>query len=237
MRPGVEALMDRLYPEPHHRDPVARLLEVVERYVAPEARILDIGAGAGEINPHDLKGRCREIVGVDLDPRVVDNPLLDRGVIGDGRSLPFDDASFDVVFSIYVLEHVADPASFAAEIARVLRPGGVVIGLTPNRWHYVATAAALTPYGFHRWYNARRGRPSEDTFPTTYLLNTRHDQERWFGPPNFRTAHFERLEVSPNYLTFSVPSFLVGAAYERMVNRFAFLERFRVCIVSAFKRL
>lgn len=233
----ADRLLDRLYPDPRDRDPVPRFLDLVDRYVGPDSRVLDIGAGAGERNPHTLKGRCREIVGVDVDPRVVDNPLLDRGVVGDGRSLPFDDASFDVVFSIYVLEHVADPASFSAEIARVLRPGGVVLGLTPNRWHYVAAIASLTPVAFHRWVNARRGRPAQDTFPTTYLLNTRQDQERWFGPPAFRTAHFERIEVAPNYLTFSAPTLLAGAAWERVVNSTAALERLRVCILSAFERL
>lgn len=233
----TDALLDRLYPEPDDRDPILPFLELVERYVTPDSRILDIGAGAGERNPHTLKGRCAEIVGVDVDPRVVDNPLLDRGIITDGRSLPFEDATFDVVFSIYVLEHVADPESFAAEIARVLKPGGVVLGLTPNKWHYVAALASITPHRFHRWVNVRRGRAAQDTFPTTYLLNSRHDQERWFGAPRFRTVHFERREVSPNYLLFSAPTLLAGAAWERVVNRFDALERFRVVILSAFERV
>lgn len=231
-----DRLLDRLYPDVQARDPVPRFLRLVDRYVRPESVVLDIGAGAGERNPHTLRGRCREIVGVDVDPRVVENPLLDRGVVGDGRTLPFPDASFDVVFSIYVLEHVADPESFSAEIARVLRPGGVALGLTPNRWHYVAAIASATPVAFHRWVNARRGRPPEDTFPTVYRLNTRHDQERWFGPPRFRTAHFERIEVAPNYLAFSAPTLLAGAAWERTVNATPALERFRVCILSAFER-
>jgi SAM-dependent methyltransferase len=232
-----DRLLDRLYPDVEARDPVPRFLALVDRYVTADSRVLDIGAGAGERNPHTLKGRCREIVGIDVDPRVVDNPLLDRGVVGDGATLPFPDASFDVVFSIYVLEHVADPAAFSAEIARVLRPGGVALGLTPNKWHYVAGIASVTPVAFHRWVNARRGRPAEDTFPTTYLLNSRHDQERWFGPPRFRTAHFERIEVAPNYLSFSVPTLLAGAAWERAVNATPALERLRVCILSVFERL
>lgn len=233
----TERLLDRLYPEPRDRDPVIPFLELVDRYVQPDSKVLDIGAGAGERNLHDLKGRCAEIVGVDVDPRVEHNPLLDRGVVGDGERLPFDDATFDVVFSIYVLEHVADPASFSSEIARVLKPGGVVLGLTPNKWHYVAAIASLTPTRFHRWVNARRGRPAQDTFPTTYLLNSRRDQERWFGPPAFRTVHFERLEVAPNYLTFSAPTLLAGAAWERVVNTTDALSRLRVVILSAFEKL
>lgn len=232
----TDTLRDRLYADEARRDPVIPFLEVVGRFITPESRVLDIGAGAGEINPYDFKGRCGEMVGVDMDERVVDNPLLDRGVVGDGESLPFDDESFDVVFSIYVLEHVADPASFAAEIKRVLKPGGVVLSITPNKWHYVAQIASWTPLRFHRWVNERRGRASDDTFPTTYLLNSRRDQEAWFGAPDFDTDLFERIEVSPNYLMFSVPTMLAGVAYERVVNASPLLERLRVVIISAFRK-
>jgi SAM-dependent methyltransferase len=48
--------------------------------------------------------------------------------------LPFDDAAFDVVLSCGVLEHVPDEVASAAEIARVLRPGGLfVIFQLPNQ--------------------------------------------------------------------------------------------------------
>jgi SAM-dependent methyltransferase len=119
----------------------------------------------------------------------------------------------------------------------VLKPGGVFISLTPNRWHYVATVASVTPLAFHRWVNRHRGRSEEDTFPTTYKLNTRHDQERWFGAPAFKTVLFERFEVSPNYLTFSAPTFFAGVAWERTVNALPQLERFRAGILSVFERV
>ncbi len=49
-----------------------------------------------------------------------------------GESLPFPDASFDLVFSIAVLEHVRDPARVMAEALRVCRPGGYVVMNVPN---------------------------------------------------------------------------------------------------------
>jgi hypothetical protein len=66
-------------------------------------------------------------------------------VAGDGRQLPFRDATFDVVFSNSVIEHVGDAASqqhFAREVARVGRAYWVQ---TPNRW-FPVEQHLLTPF-------------------------------------------------------------------------------------------
>lgn len=52
-------------------------------------------------------------------------------VLYDGGRLPFDDASFDTVLSIQVLEHTAEPAALVREMARVLRPKGLLLLLAP----------------------------------------------------------------------------------------------------------
>lgn len=52
-------------------------------------------------------------------------PLEARPVLGDARTLPFADATFDVVLSGGLLEHFRDPAPVLAEMARILRPGGL----------------------------------------------------------------------------------------------------------------
>jgi len=57
-----------------------------------------------------------------------------RGVVADVRRLPFPAQSFDAVYSMGTIEHFADPERALAEIARVLRPGGVAIVGVPNRF-------------------------------------------------------------------------------------------------------
>lgn len=223
----------RLYPSILSRDPVAVLLSALDSYVRPDSDVLDLGAGAGR-NRYDLKGRVRSIVGVDLDPRVAHNPLLDRGVVAKTGPLPFEDNSFDLVFSIYVLEHVNNPAELVEEIRRVLRPGGIFLALTPNRYHYVSLIASVTPTTFHKWLNKRRGREIEDTFPTVYQMNTRGVLRRYFAR-GFECVRLETFEVAPNYLRFWTPAFLLGALYERIVNRFGWLAPFRVNILCAFR--
>ncbi|EGV20657.1 Methyltransferase type 11 [Thiocapsa marina 5811] len=109
---------------------------------------------------------------------MVENPYLDEGRVGVGESIPYPDGSFDLVFADNVLEHLPDPARVFAEVARVLRPGGVLLGKTPNKWRYVPLIAQLTPHAFHRWVVRWRGRASDDVFPTGYRANSRADIAR-----------------------------------------------------------
>jgi SAM-dependent methyltransferase len=103
--------------------------------IEPQFRVLDYGAGRGAFVAEDrsayarglkvLKGRVAHVSGCDVDPAVLENPTLDDAkVIDPKQPLPYADGAFDMVISSYVLEHVDDPAFVAAELARVVKPGG-----------------------------------------------------------------------------------------------------------------
>lgn len=233
---SVKAWQDYLYPSESRIDAQREFLSELEHHLQPHQHVLDLGAGAGELCRYELKGRVKRLVGIDLDPRVTSNPLLDEGVIGDLCQLPFPDQSFDVAFAIYVLEHIAEPDRFIAEVSRVLKPGGTFLCLTPNRFHYVSLIASLTPHSFHEWINKRRGRDEEDTFPTCYRLNTRRSLTRHFSHVGCRPVSLNLIETQPNYLMFSTPTLLVGAAYERLVNSTKLLTDLRVNIIGAFRK-
>ena len=142
----------------------------------------------------------RSIVGVDLDPRVANNRLLARGVVTKPGPLPFDGDSFDMAFSIYVLENVTDPGGLVSEVRHELRRGGFFLALTPNRYHYVPLIAGLTPTSFHTWINKRRDINVEDTFPTLYRMNTRGARLHHFAT-GF-VFQLDMIEVAPHYLHF-----------------------------------
>lgn len=226
----------KLYPLSEQRDPCVAFIKRISRQIRPDSSVLDIGAGAGERNSYEFRGHCKQMIGVDVDPRVTENPLLDEGVQADANHLPFDDARFDIAFSIYVLEHVEDPISFCSEVARVLKSGGEFWAITPNRIHYVPLIARLTPTRFHKWLNKKRGRDADDTFPTLYRLNSPSALRKHFRAAGMEEIEIACVEFRPNYLGFTLPTFLIGAAYERIVNSSQLFSRFRVNYLVGFRK-
>ncbi|MEZ4454212.1 MAG: class I SAM-dependent methyltransferase [Nannocystaceae bacterium] len=201
-----------------------------------DAVVLDLGAGAGIVRQMDLRGHAARICGVDLDPRVVDNPFLDEAKVADGASIPYDDATFDVVVADNVLEHLDDPTGVLREVARVLRPGGSFLFKTPNRRHYMPLIARMTPLWFHRAVNRLRGREVVDTFPTRYRVNTPADVRRHASASGLEVASIELLEGRPEYTRISAPTYLVGIAYERLVNASDALAGLRVVLLGELRR-
>lgn len=165
----------------------------VQALVEPGSVVLDVGAGRGAAHHVDgsayrrqlqqFKGRCREIIGIDVDPVVLENPNLDRALLigSDGR-FPIEDASIDVIICDHTLEHIGEPARFSEEVRRVLKHGGVFCARTPNRFGYIGLGTNLVPNRLHvRLLRVLQpSRLAEDVFPTQYRLNTRRAIARYF---------------------------------------------------------
>ena len=212
----LEELDRRYYPD--HVDEHARFDALVSGYVHPGSVILDAGAGRGLQFPHRHRERAARVAGVDVDPAVLENPCLSDAVIADLAHLPYEDGEFDVIFSKYVFEHLDRPAAVLRELRRVLRPGGHLLLHTPNRWHYVALGATVTPTRFHSWFNEKLGRPTADTFPTRYRVNTPSRITQLAARTGYRAVSIDLIETKPHYLSFSRPTYRCGIAYERLVN-------------------
>jgi SAM-dependent methyltransferase len=97
---------------------------------APRGKVLELGYGSGTVLL-TLSPIARELHGVDLDadPKAVAAVLATRGVTahlqaGNAYQLPFGDASFDLVVSYSMFEHLRDYRRALAEVVRVLRPSG-----------------------------------------------------------------------------------------------------------------
>lgn len=217
---------------PNYLDEHARFERAVRRYLHPEHAVLDAGAGRGERYPYDYRDWVRLVVGVDLDAAIGENVNLHAALLADVGSLPFRDGAFDLVFSKYLLEHLPAPRRAFRELHRVMKPGAHFVFHTPNRFHYVALAARLTPHRFHIWFNAKRGRPEPDTFETLYRANDRSTIYRLARITGFRVVDLELFEPKPSYLFFHPLAYRAGIAYERLVSRTEALRKLRCVIIG-----
>lgn len=106
---------------------------------AGAARVLDVATGTAGVALSLADRTGARVVGIDLTEEMlrqgkarVERAGLDGRVTllaGRAEQLPFEDARFDALTFTYLLRYVADPAATVAELARVVRPGGVVSGL------------------------------------------------------------------------------------------------------------
>jgi SAM-dependent methyltransferase len=229
--------MDRtFYPDtPNNWDDDMLRTEVLSR-LKREHVMLDIGAGRGGLQQMDFRGRASRICGIDMDPAIFTNKLVDEAKITDGRTIPYEDETFDIALANNVLEHVAEPLRLFLEIRRVLKPGGRFLFKTPNKYHYMPIVARMTPTSFHRAFNRYRGRSEVDTFPTKYAANSKHELEKLAAQANLDFCHLKHVENRPEYLRFSVPTYLVGMAFERLVNAAESLAGFRVVLMGEMQK-
>ena len=91
------------------------------------------------------------VYGVEIEgDRALEARERTTGVIqSPGEHLPFGDATFDVIFSHEVLEHVADDRACVVEMVRVTRPGGRIVVFVPNRLYLFETHGVFWRGRYH----------------------------------------------------------------------------------------
>jgi SAM-dependent methyltransferase len=146
--------------------------------------VLEVGCGRGALVDEsstgkkwqDLRGPDRTVIGIDIDPIGIENPVIDEfRLIGEDGTWPVESGTVDLAFSDFVLEHVTDPVAFVNELTRVLRPGGVFVARTVSRHSLLSLAARVVPNRNHSKVltTFQPGRTAQDVFHTAYRMNTR----------------------------------------------------------------
>jgi ubiquinone/menaquinone biosynthesis C-methylase UbiE len=122
------------------RNPVALRAETLDALVdlapaEPDSRWLEAACGPG-IVARRLAARVGEVCGVDLTPSMVEKANAEaardgvenvRFEVGDATALSFGEAEFDGAVTRFSFHHIPAPGRVLAEMARVVRPGGLVI--------------------------------------------------------------------------------------------------------------
>lgn len=96
-----------------------------------DERALDVGAGTGALAAA-LAPRVREVIALEVDAAMAERAKVDAPpnvevVVGDGEHMPFDDFSFDLAATLRTLHHTRRPELLIAELARVVRRGGLLL--------------------------------------------------------------------------------------------------------------
>jgi ubiquinone/menaquinone biosynthesis C-methylase UbiE len=114
-------------------------LELLGLMSLRDKKILDAGCGPGTYGIM-LAQAGNEVVGIEISPagvRVANQRARQKDVnftarVGDLENLPFDDNTFDICFCGWVLHHFPDINKAVSELARVLKPGGIIALAEPN---------------------------------------------------------------------------------------------------------
>lgn len=170
----LRELLGHRLPRDHARQTLAGHLAGAALADAPAPAVLDLGCGTGDsVELFRRLNAGSSWVGLDVDDsaEVRARTRTDAEFATfDGERVPFGDGSFDIVYCAQVLEHVPRPEPLMAEVARVLRPGGQLVGSTSQLEPFHSRSTfGYSPYGLTLLFE-RAGlevlelRPSIDAF-------------------------------------------------------------------------
>ena len=212
----------------HHND---RYRAEVLKYLGPNTVLLD--AGAGELGfTKEFAPKVRLAVGTDMgELKPVGGGVW--AVRSNLEHLPFKEGVFDVVVSMSVVEHLTDPISSFTELARVLKPKGILIAQTPSKYDYVSLIAHFTPTWFHKWLLSNLlDRRAEDVFPTCFRSNTRNAMTGSLDAARLQPLSIQFFNQYPAYLMFWPLLFRLGIYYERFTSKYEALAQLRGWILA-----
>jgi 2-polyprenyl-6-hydroxyphenyl methylase/3-demethylubiquinone-9 3-methyltransferase len=179
----------------------------------PGMKILDAGCARGRFLRH-LAGTGATLFGIDLTEVFLHSARANvpgAGLTaGSLSSLPFRDASFDAVYCIEALEHLPDTDAALAELARVLRPAGLLLVIDKSMLGLHPACGVPNP--LWKWWRERRGLWM---YPAAFGF-----REKWFWPRRLKAAmarHFDGVQVR-----FQTEGFGKASRLYRMMPFFAF---------------
>lgn len=212
----------------------------IKQYLRDGMTVLDVGCGKGLAGPfpwHEYPGV--HLIGLDPDPAAQQNPALGQFILlRDDGAWPVPDGSVDLTVCRSVLEHIANPDQFMADLRRVLRPGGVAVLMAANSRHPVLILSKLLPHRVKarllRW---SAGRDESDTFPTYYRMNTPGRLKQLAQAQGLDILKVEAREFTPiNYLDFTVAGYWWSYFWWRVFQKTGLERRYGAHVLAVLQR-
>jgi SAM-dependent methyltransferase len=153
--------------------------DCIRSKASPDRPIRILEAGCGRRWFFDMHAIRYELTGVDLDAAALEarktiGKDLHHALLGDLRTVELEAQSFDVIYSSYVLEHVAGADRVLENFTRWIKPGGIIIIRVPDRDSVQGFTTRWTPFWLHVLYyryvegQKNAGKPGFAPYPTVY---------------------------------------------------------------------
>jgi ubiquinone/menaquinone biosynthesis C-methylase UbiE len=183
----------------------------LEKRLTPNSSVLDAGCGHGNYIIDELRDKFSSAIGIDVAPEVMDkNVCLDKTIVGNIESLPFENNTFDLIISLWVFEHVENPQKVYTEIARVLKPGGYFAFATPNKKSILIALRRMMNDTIAKYLVKKTyGREEDDTFSVYYRTNTIRDITQLAAKNNF-TIEILTENTDPSYTAFNSITYILS---------------------------
>ncbi len=219
---------------PQWQDSLSLYKDLIAENVHGGSFILDVGCGHGDFLK-DVYARTPNTFGVDPDPRALEkNTIIQNKFTGTAAELLFKDNYFDLVVLAWVLEHLEKPQKVFKEICRVLKPGGKVIFLTPNKLNYNVWIIRLIPEKFHEFFTTRLYRRQEhDTYPQKYRINSPRRIRKILSAAGFQQKNLI-LNGDPSYISFNNFLFKTACLGEKIIAKI--FPSAKVHLVGVFRK-
>jgi SAM-dependent methyltransferase len=192
----------------------------VRSFLDEDSQVLDVGCGRGGL-VEQLGHPLSQIVGIDPDwLSLTQHRLSLPRCVAFSDGLPLPEASIDVAYASWVLEHLASPSADLNELARVLKPGGVFVFITPNVDHPLVQLNRV--FGRmsiiqQRLVRFLYGRLEDDTFPVAYQANSVVEL-RWLAEDAGLALHTLEAVSDPTYMAFNAVLYRLMCRFEESLS-------------------
>ncbi len=176
------------------------LAGIVEDLAASQPGNLTIlEAGCGRLS-HWIYPADAAVSGLDISQDQLDrNDRVKEKFLGDVQTWETD-RQWDVVASVYVLEHIDDPRRAVANMLSWTRPGGLLVLAVPNALSLKGLVTKFTPFGFHGWFYRNIYRRPHAIFPTVMDWSiTPANLRKQMADHSIVLEHFDKETLSPSF--------------------------------------
>lgn len=235
-RAKCKAIRERAY-DPHET-PRAVFTRQVSSCASVDRLLLELGCGRKVRLLKAVGKKYRLALGLDYElPRELSSDGSWAVIKATAQRIPLEPQSVDVIASIHVFEHLADPGAVFAECHRVLRPGGRLVLFTVNKWFPPIALARILPNRLRTTLNRLVSTtPQHETFPAYYRANAATPLRKMALRAGFTVQQLGYVSDHPHYFTFSVGLYRLAILLERSMQKHTTLSRFQNFIFGTFIR-